>query len=75
MGPYYDTRLLDEIGRERLTGLTSDAPGDNEGITGYGLVVLAMVGMIAAFGHGEDPKVENPEPELALVTDDHSSLP
>lgn len=75
MGPYYDTRLMDEIGPERLTGITGDAPSQGMDFKGFGVLICLLLAAITLVDRPASMSVEPQEDALAQIAGLHSSLP
>ena len=75
MGPYYDTRLMNEIGPERLTGITGDAPSQSMDPKGFGVLIFILLAAVTFMDRPASMSIEPREDALAQIADLHSSLP
>ena len=81
MGPYYETRLMEELGatdaraapRTRLTCRSLAA--DGEGVISYGVIMLAVVGVMALFDVVTMPAPGTEDAALAELAPVYSSRP
>lgn len=77
MGPYYETRVMEQLNdqypQSRLTCRPFAADGD--GMLNYGIIMLLLVGVIALFSGSHTPPEDTVTPAIAALEVNHSSLP